>query len=149
MSVEDKIYREKLTLASITGRFFAFLIDEFLIALVFYIVFWEEFSSLSDNYVATIKFLESKVIYLVGLGVVYEVVFLVLYGATLGKIALKIKVISLGVLDRPSLIYALIRTISKALGRVFFYMPFFLVFLSPIQQALHDILGRTIVIKND
>ena len=148
MSIEDKIYRENIEIAKISHRFFAFLIDEFLLALVFYIAFWEDFGAVSDNYVATMEFLRSKFVYLVGLELIYEVVFLNLYGATLGKIALKIKVISLDMLDRPNLVYCLVRTGCKILGKVFFYIPFFLVFFSPIAQALHDILGKTIVVKN-
>lgn len=148
MNIEDKIYREHIEIAKISHRFFAFLIDNFLVTLAFYLIFWEEMSSLPDSYVAMVEFLKGKVLYLVGLEFVYEVVFLSLYGATLGKMLFKIKVISLDMLDRPNLLYALIRTMCKILGKVFFYMPFFLVFFSPIAQALHDILGKTIVIKN-
>lgn len=149
MSVEDKIYRERLTLASIAERFFAFLIDKILVSFVFVVVIWNEIAPLQKDYVSVTNYLQTKILYFMGLEFIYEVIFLVLYGATLGKIALKIKVVSIGIFDRPNLIYALIRTMCKIIGENLFYAPFFYVFFSPIQQTLHDILGRTIVIKND
>lgn len=148
MSIEDKIYREKLVLAGIGERFFAFLIDRFLISLVFVVIFWSEIAPLQKDYVSMIGFIEKRFLFFVALDFAYEVVFVFLYGATLGKIALKIKIVSIGIFDRPNLIYSAIRTLAKIVGENLFYAPFFVVFFSPIQQALHDILGKTLVIKN-
>lgn len=148
MSAEEKIYREKLVLASVFERFLAFLIDYFLISLVFTFIFWDELAPLKDNYASIMSFIEKRFLYFVGLQVCYEIIFVFLYGATLGKIALKIKVISLGILDRPNLIYSSIRAVGKIIGENLFYAPFFWIFFSPIQQTFHDILGQTLVIKN-
>lgn len=148
MSAEEKIYREKLVLATILERFFAFLIDKLLISLVFVIIIWDEVAPLQKDYFSMMTFFQNKILYFVGLDLCYEVLFVFLYGATLGKIALKIKVISLSMLDRPNLLYSAIRALCKIIGENLFYAPFFVVFFSPIQQTLHDILGKTLVIKN-
>lgn len=148
MSAEEKIYREKLVLASILERFFAFLIDKFLISFVFALIVWDEVAPLQKDYFSIMTFFQSKILFFVGLDLCYEILFVFLYGATLGKIALKIKVISLGMLDRPNLLYSAIRALCKIIGENVFYAPFFMVFFSPIRQTLHDILGKTLVIKN-
>lgn len=148
MNVEDKIYRERLLLASILERFLAYLIDYFLISFVFVGIFWEQIAPLQQNYSAIINFVQEHFFYFVSLNLTYEFLFVFLYGATLGKMILKIKVISLGMLDRPSLIYSAIRALSKVMAEFLFYAPFFVVFFSPVHQALHDILGKTLVIKN-
>lgn len=149
MSIEEKIYREKLTLASIVDRFLAFLVDKFLISIVFMIIFWGEISSIDQSYVAIAKFIANRIYYCIALDLCYESLFVFLYGATLGKMLFKIKVFSIQILDRPNFLYSFIRALCKVGGEYFlFYAPFFVVFFSPIQQALHDILGKTLVIKN-
>lgn len=148
MSVEEKIYREKLVLAPILDRLLAFLIDYFLISFVFSIIFWDELSPLQGDYVSVMNFVNERILYFMTLNLSYEFLFVYLYGATLGKIALKIKIISSEMLDRPSLIYSIVRTLCKFIGMYLFFAPFFVVFFSPIQQTLHDILGKTLVIKN-
>lgn len=148
MNIEDKIYREKLVLAGVIERFFAFLIDRILISVVFVVVIWGEIVPLQKDYVSVMQYLQSKILYFVALDVVYETIFTYMYGATLGKIALKIKIVSIELFDRPKFIYILIRTMCKIIGENLFYAPFFMVFFSPIRQTFHDFLGKTLVIKN-
>ena len=148
MSIEDKIYREKLVLAGIAERFFAFLIDKVLISIVFVVMIWDEIIPLQKDYVSVMQYLQNNILYFVALDFVYETIFICMYGATLGKIALKIKIVSLELFDRPRFIYVLIRTMCKIVGENLFYAPFFMIFFSPIRQTLHDFFGKTLVIKN-
>ncbi|HIY44050.1 MAG TPA: RDD family protein [Candidatus Helicobacter avistercoris] len=148
MNLEEILYREKIELATLTSRVIAFLIDKLLLSFVFTLIYWDSFSSVERSYVQIVGFLNQVIWQYLLLSFAYEAIFTFLYGATLGKIVCKIKVISTSLLDRPSIAFACIRSMVKILGEYLAYAPFFLVFFTPFQQALHDLLGKSIVIKN-
>lgn len=147
MNLEEKLFREEIVLASIPRRVVAFLLDKFLLTFVFTFIYWDDFSKLGGSYTQIVLFLNQVIVQFLLLNFVYEVLFLILYGATLGKIACKIKIVSTSLLDRPNLFYSSIRSVLKILGENLLYAPFALVFFTPFKQALHDLLGKTIVIK--
>lgn len=148
MNLEEILYRENIQLASFSRRVIAFLIDKFLLSLVFTLIYWENFSSLDRGYVQIVGFLNQVIWQYLILSFVYEALFLMLYGATLGKIVCKIKVISTSLLDRPNMVLSCVRSFVKILAEYLFYAPFCLAFFTPFRQTLHDLLGRSIVIKN-
>lgn len=149
MDLEEKLYREELELASLPERFFAFLIDNFIVVFVFSLIYWGEFSQHANNYYATAKVMSELIPQFALLVFAYEVVFLMFYGATFGKMIFKIRVISTSLLDTPSPTYILTRSIVKILSQqIFLNFPFLFVFFSPFKQAFHDSLAKTIVVKN-
>ena len=147
MKLEEVLYREEIVLASIWRRVIAFLFDQLLIIFVFSLIYWDDLSALSGSYVQVVNFFNQVIWQFLLLNFVYEVIFIVLYGATLGKIMCKIKAISTALLDRPGIILSCIRSAVKILGGNLMYAPFVLVYFTPFKQALHDLLGKTIVIK--
>lgn len=148
MNLEEKLYRENLQLASVGSRFCAFLIDKFLISFVFFIIYWNDFSQTNGDYAMMIGLISNVIWQFICLSIAYEVIFLVLYGATLGKIFLKIRVLGVMLLDSPSVLHALIRTVMKILSENLFYFPYLFSLFSPFKQALHDYMAKTIVIRN-
>lgn len=148
MDLEEKLYREEIQLASLLARFFAFWVDNLILASVFFLIYWNELSPYLNNYSALMEAMRSVLWQLLLFDCVYEVVFLVLYGATLGKMIFKVRVISVSLLDKPSFLHALIRSVTKLIGKGLFYAPYLLVFFSPFKQTLHDLLAKTIVIEN-
>lgn len=147
MNLEEILYREEIVLAGIGRRIIAFLLDKILISFVFSLIYWNEFFSLSGSYVQIVTFFNQVILQFLLLSFVYEALFTLLYGATLGKIACKIKVISISLLDRPNIAFSCIRSAVKILGENLLYAPFVLVYFTPFRQALHDLLGKTIVVK--
>lgn len=147
MNLEEKLFREEIVLASISRRVLAFLLDKFLISFIFTFIYWDAFVEIGESYVQIVNFFNQIIWQFLLLSYAYEVLFTNLYGATLGKIVCKIKVVSISLLDHPNFFYSCIRSMIKILGESFFYVPFCLVFFTPFKQALHDVLGKTIVVN--
>ena len=92
------------------------------------------------------------------LGVLYRVLLIAGFGATLGKMAVRIRVTRT---DDPSarsprFVRALARTLADELigyfGAALFFLPIFINYLMPLftekKQTLHDMMAGTIVVKN-
>lgn len=148
MNLEEKLYREGIKLASLSSRFFAFLIDKTIIAFLLIVIYWDAFSQCQGSYSAIVALILKIIWQLIILNVIYESVFLFLYGGTLGKMLLKIRVVNISILDSPNFLYALIRAVVKVVSEYLGYIPYVLVFFSPFLQAFHDYMAQTIVIKN-
>ena len=92
------------------------------------------------------------------LGVLYRVLLIAGFGATLGKMAMRIRVTRT---DDPSarsprFVRALARTLADELigyfGAALLFLPIFINYLMPLftekKQTLHDMMAGTIVVKN-
>jgi hypothetical protein len=92
------------------------------------------------------------------LGVLYRVLLIAGFGATLGKMVMRIRVTRA---DEPSartpgFVRALARTLADELigyfGAALFFLPIFINYLMPLftekKQTLHDMMVGTIVVKN-
>lgn len=148
MSLEEKLYRENLELARVEKRILAFIVDKFIISFVFVVIYWDKFAQVGGDYYATIKIVETVFLQFLILNLVYETAFSMFYGATLGKILFKIKILSVDLLDHPQLFQALLRALLKMVGEILFYAPYLFAFLTPFKQALHDYFAKTIVVDN-
>lgn len=148
MNLEEKLYRENIQIASLWSRVFAFLIDKILISLIFSLIYWDSLAPNINNPHALITLTSSLVWQLVLLNVIYEALFTFLYGATLGKLLFKIRIINIFLLDNPDLLSSINRAIFKILAEFIFYISYCFIFFSPIKQTLHDYLAKTIVVQN-
>ena len=89
----EKFETENITLAPLQKRALAYFIDEILVSVLFALIYLDQ---LPENISTeeTINIINSLFIYVVLLKVAYQTFFVWMYGATLGKIFLKIRVIS-------------------------------------------------------
>ena len=145
--LEQLLYRENLKLASISKRGVAFLIDELLLSLIVTIAIWDRFSN-ATNIQEVIYATQSIGIYFVLLKIIYHTFFTYKYGASIGKIYMKIKVINANTLEYPSFIFSLNRALVRIISEMFFYLGFLWGVLSPTKQTWHDISANTIVIES-
>ncbi|ANV97387.1 hypothetical protein BBW65_00485 [Helicobacter enhydrae] len=146
--IEEKLYREQIVLAPILRRFFAINIDLLLVSFIFQMFFWNDLKSISGDTQAVVQFVSGYSLHLLLFMFVYEWLMTYAYGATLGKIVCKIRVVSIALLDHPAIVAAFLRALLKMLQ--FFIIPplFCLVFFTFLRQGLHDWLAKSIVIKN-
>jgi len=56
--------------------------------------------------------------------IIYQAFFVMQYGASLGKIAMKIRVIEIKTLDNPNVISSLNRAIFRVISEMLFYLGF-------------------------
>jgi len=85
--------------------------------------------------------------YVIILKVIYQTYFVWMYGATLGKIAMKIRVISTDDLENPSLMLSLSRATVRIISESIFYLGFVWAALNPKRETWHDKVANTLVVN--
>ncbi|XOB60728.1 RDD family protein [Campylobacterota bacterium DY0563] len=138
---------ENLELASLTKRIFAFLIDELIITILVYVIFWDSLVTNSANVDQLANVLASLIFPVFFVKFIYQSFFVWYYGATIGKLVLKIRVIDYYNFGRVSLSSSIIRSISRIASEYFVYIGFIFAFFTEGRQAFHDKTGRTLVVN--
>jgi uncharacterized RDD family membrane protein YckC len=143
---EEILYREGLNVASPKKRVLAFLIDDILITMIVFAAFGDIL--FGDNVSAKewIEATNSIVTEVIVIKLMYHTFFTWYYGATVGKIVLRIRIIELDTLDKPNVIIALTRSLFRIVSELFFYLGFFPAFFDKLRQTLQDKLARTVVV---
>lgn len=142
----EKFEREEITLASVQKRFFAFVVDEILISVLFIMIYLESVG-LSENMEQNIQAINNMVVYVMLLKIIYQAFFVWMYGASLGKIFLKIRVVSVQDLENPSILYATIRSVMRVVSESVFYLGFFWALMNPKRETWHDKAAKTLVVN--
>ncbi|MCH5323343.1 MAG: RDD family protein [Helicobacter sp.] len=145
-TIEEILGREEIEIAPLSKRLVAFLIDDLLVSLVWIAIYWESIAEVADDSEAVLKILSASILVVYAIKILYQWLFVMYYGATIGKIVMRIRVIEVELLDNPNAMQSLVRSLFRALSEVLMYMPFFLVLENKIHQALHDRIAKTIVI---
>lgn len=140
-----KLHRERLTLASINKRGIAFFIDEMIISILFYIIYADSFAK-AGSLESVIELTNMLFLQVILLKIIYHTFFVWMYGATVGKILLKIKVVSLDELDNPNLMSSFIRAVVRIISEFLLYLGFLWAFFDKARQAWHDKAAKTVVI---
>ena len=141
----EKFENENLTLAPLQKRGLAYLIDEMLVSVLFSIIYLDQLpeqSSLESVIVA----MNGLLMYLIILKTLYQTFFLWMYGATLGRIAMKIEVISVSDLEKPTFFVALNRSLFRIISESLFYLGFLWAYLNPTRETWHGKITATLVI---
>ena len=138
---------ENLELAPISKRIFAFLIDELVITILIYLIFWDSLVANSSNVDQLANVLTNLIFPVFFVKFIYQSFFVWYYGATIGKLILKIKVIDYYNFGRVSLSSSIIRSILRIVSEYFVYIGFIFAFFTQGRQTFHDKIGRTLVIN--
>jgi uncharacterized RDD family membrane protein YckC len=142
----EKFERENISLASFPKRLLAYLIDEVLISFLFVMIYINSIE-VSQNVEETINMINDLVVYIMILKVIYQAFFVFMYGATLGKIFMKIRVVSINDLENPSLLLSFIRAAVRILSESAFYLGFIWALINPKRETWHDKAGQTLVVN--
>ncbi len=140
-----RLNAEGLKLGSLYKRVFAFFLDEVIVSILFYFIYANNFNSATtvDMMVRLVNMLFLQVILL---KVIYHTFFVWMYGATPGKMLLKIKIILIEDFDKPNLTSAFVRAAIRIVSEMLFYLGFLWVLFNPLRQAWHDKAAKTMVI---
>jgi len=143
--IEKLLNREHLHLASIKKRAMAFFIDEMLLSFLLIIAMSDSFSN-AKSVEAIIILTNTYIMQYMMMKIVYQTFFVMQYGATLGKLAMKIKVIDIQTLDNPNFAVSLNRAIFRIISEMIFYLGFLWGMFDPQHQTWHDKTAKTLVI---
>lgn len=143
--LQDRLHKEEMHLASIKKRSMAFFVDEMLLSLLLILGLGDTFfeaKTLEEMILLTNKFFLEYM----AVKIVYQAFFVMQYGATLGKLLVKIKVVEIKTLQKPNVIIALNRAIVRVISEMLFYLGFLWGVLDPSRQAWHDKSAKTLVV---
>jgi len=144
--IQRTLHRENLTLASISKRSTAFLIDEMLLSFLLIAALWDSFST-AVTMEEIVNLTNSFVLEYIALKIFYQAFFVMQYGATVGKLLLKIKVIQIKTVSNPNVIQALNRAIFRIVSEMLFYLGFLWGMLDKTKQTWHDKTAKTLVVN--
>ncbi|MDH4944579.1 RDD family protein [Sulfurimonas sp. C5] len=143
--IESILHREGFTLADTKKRAMAFFIDEMLLSFLLILALYDNFSS-AANIEEWINVTNQFVLEYMMMKIVYQAFFVMQYGATIGKLVMKIKVIEIRTLDNPNVLSSLNRAIFRVISEMFLYLGFLWGIMDPARQTWHDKTARTLVI---
>lgn len=144
--IENILHREGITLADIKKRSLAFFIDEMLLSLLLILALGDSFSG-AKNIEEVIALTNQFVFEYMAMKIIYQAFFVMQYGATLGKIAMKIRVIEIQTLQNPNVLVSLNRSIFRIISEMLFYLGFLWGIFDPAKQTWHDKTAKTLVIN--
>jgi uncharacterized RDD family membrane protein YckC len=144
--LDSLIQRERLTLSSIRQRAAAFGIDELLLSVIMVVILWDAIAK-ADTIEAMIAVTNSFLLEYMAIKIIYHTFFTMQYGASIGKIVMKIRVIEISTLSNPSFLSAFNRSVFRVVSELLFYLGFVWAMLDPYRRSWHDRTARTLVIN--
>lgn len=149
MNITDKLETEEKELASMSQRAISFTIDDIIISILILIAHYDMLTKFEISSTQEImNYLSSIMMQLYFLKVAYDGFFVWLYGATPGKMIMSIKVVSIYDLEKPDLIFSIIRSVGKIISTLLFYLGFLWAFYDKNNMSWQDKAAKTIVIKD-
>ena len=144
--LQGRLQAEKIELSPISKRFFAAALDEILIAIVFLFVIYDQLQGLSDpdDIVALVNSFTLEYMFI---KILYQTGFVAQYGATIGKIALKIRVINQDDFEKPGFASALNRSIFRIISESVFWLGYIWAFYTHNRETWHDKTAKTLVVN--
>lgn len=144
--IENILHRENLTLADTKKRALAFFIDEMLLSFLLIIALWDAFSA-AANIEEMIQTTNMFFLEYMFMKIIYQGFFVMHYGASLGKMAMKIRVIEIRTVANPNVLCSLNRAIFRVMSEMIFYLGFLWGMLDPARQTWHDKTAKTLVVN--
>ena len=137
-----------LQLASMRSRALAYIIDDLLVTLIIIMIFWESIYAISEDTEALMYLLKAELVTpLIILKIIYHTFFGWYFGATIGKIVAKIRVIDANEWGRVSIFSSFLRAVGRIFSEMFFYVGFLIGFFNDGRKTFHDITGKTLVVN--
>jgi len=144
----ENIDISKLELASNSQRIKAFVIDDLLITFVMLLLLWEPITKTDGDYLAIAMIMNAAFVQIITIKIIYQSFFIWYYGATLGKMAAKIKVIDFNHFGKVSFAQSVLRASGRILSESFFYLGFILAYYIQSKQTFHDKIAKTLVVND-
>jgi len=143
----DRLQREDIKVASLGKRIISMTIDDFLISFIIVLAFASSFAA-AKSYEEILLLTNQLFGYIFLAYTLYHWIFVAFYGKTVGKMIMKIEVIDVQTLDKPTSMRALIRSIMRNFDEMFFYLGMAYAIVDPLNRAIHDIVGKCVVIES-
>ena len=144
-NIEQRLHSEGIVIANIRKRSMAFFIDEMLLSFLLIIALGDSFfqaKTVQEMIILTNQF----ILEFIAMKIFYQAFFIMKYGATLGKIAMKIRVLEVDTLQTPNVIVSLNRSFIRIVSEMLFYLGYLWGMMDPNRQTWHDKSAKTLVV---
>ncbi|WP_419766798.1 RDD family protein [Arcobacter sp.] len=145
--IDEQTNNDNFELATINSRIIAFIIDDMLITFIVLAIFWDTITNNGSDLTTVLILMNKFVFQVLVLKFVYQTFFVWYYGATLGKIVAKIRVIDYDDFSKVSLVQSALRSFGRILSEMFFYIGFIFAFFNEGKQTFHDKISKTLVVN--
>jgi len=137
-----------LQLATLRSRAMAFVIDDLIVTFIIMVIFWDNIIAASYDMNLMMQLIKVDLVMpLIFLKVIYHTFFVWYYGATIGKLVTKIRVIDANHWGRVSIFSSLLRAVGRIFSEMFFYVGFLIGFFNDGRKTFHDFTGKTLVVN--
>ena len=137
---------DDLQLASMKARIIAFIIDDLSITLIVAIMLWETINATGGDFIAVMGIMNAAFFQIVFIKFIYQTFFVWYYGATIGKLIVKIRIIDYDDFGKVTLINSAVRSAGRIVSEMLFYIGFIIAFFTDSRQTFHDKFGKTLVV---
>lgn len=144
--IQERLFREERSMAEIPRRVTAFVIDDLLVSVIFMIILWGPMQQ-SGSIEGVIAIVNAAWLPIVLVKILYQTFFVWQYGATLGKMAMRIEVVEAVSLAQPGFNVAFNRAVFRVVSEVVLYIGFVWALFDPNRQAWHDKTASTLVVN--
>lgn len=138
---------DNLELASMSSRIKAFIIDDISITLLVAIMLWDTIATNGGDFLTIMGIMNNAFFQIVFIKFLYQTFFVWYYGATIGKLIVKIRVIDYDDFGRVTLINSAVRSAGRIISEMIFYIGFLIAFYTESRQTFHDKFGKTLVVN--
>lgn len=139
-----RLYKEELELSPISKRAIAFLIDKLILAFIVFAAMGDRFDG--KDVEGIIIAMNEALLFTTVVEVSYQTLFTKLYGGSIGKILLKIKVVGYDSFGDIGWYASFLRATVRFLSETLFYAGFMWALFVPSRQGWHDLASKTLVI---
>jgi uncharacterized RDD family membrane protein YckC len=143
----ENVNVDNLSLAPMKARVRAFIIDDLAITFIVMLMMWEQISSSNGDFITILALINGAFLQVIILKFIYQTFFIWYYGATLGKMVAKIKVIDFDDFGRVKLLNSILRSMGRILSEMVFYIGFLIAYYTDSKQTFHDKMGKTLVVN--
>ncbi len=145
-SIAKALRESGLELAPLGRRTVAYAIDDMLISILFIIMLWEPIS-MAGSAEEIAEIINSVWLMMAMTQILYHTLFVWQYGASLGKIAMRMQVVEIATMQTPRLSVAFNRAVFRIISGMIFYIGFVWAFFDPARQTWHDKTASTLVVN--
>jgi len=143
----ENIDTSKLELASNKKRLYSFVIDDLLVTFIAMFLLWTPIQNSNGDYEQIVAIMNAAFIQIVVIKIIYQSFFIWYYGATLGKMFFKIRVIDFNHFGKITFAQSLLRSTARIFSESIFYIGFMFSFYTQSRQTLHDKIAKTLVVN--
>ncbi|MDD3468161.1 MAG: RDD family protein [Campylobacterales bacterium] len=145
--LEYRLFKEEQSLAPISKRAFAFFVDKLLLSFIVFAAMGDKLPQ-NASFMQIVEFFNNTLLFTTVVEIAYQGIFTKLYGATLGKMLVKIRVVDIQMLDTPSWAASFLRASVRFFSEALFYLGFVWAIFDPVKQGWHDKFAKTLVLNN-